>query len=1146
VLRAITKRIIRTARDDSGVAVLAIAAIVAIIAFSALSVFLNTYIGDRTFERIKGGSSAQSLLLPAVMANFYQQSPVTLSCPDTNVPPDGSADACNPSTTTTGVLPWITLGLSRDAVIDSYGSFYTYVVSAEAKDVCFSVGNDYTGADEEYTGSLLDATDLAVQPIGGASRNVAFVILSHGANGYGAIGSSGVAKPNPPAAHTSETTNNGATPSIIYTGPYAENVTDAFDDQVFAPSAAELQKACESLTPGQQLNAAISDNFETPGTAIDDDKFEVSDTNAPTQTRDANNNGVASFTDNESYLGTAATYNFNPTVRPVYVAALWTPNPSGTASSIAGMSIATRATLSDLTAASDIFGANSDRGITFRFYESAAGNIGEADGTPAAGVNHIYICDETTPTCTDGDNLFESTTTYELVAGETYLIEVYDNGSAVWMRITQRDDVTNTATATFTTTNDLTGDQRVFFINGPSLSYIDEVVVGLPMLALDTDGTGDVVFSAAGTNDFTGAAPFSLTLEAWINPRALPTTGNRGAIISRWATNEGTASNQSYHLFIDDAGTLSFEVAGDTGSGVDEEAFDFGFRPQLNEWTHIAIVFDAPNQTVSFYKDGVLVSTRTSAIDEDEGVNDTAARRFSVGGEFTTANAVMNSFNGKISDVRVWEVARTADQISDNFQRRLAAVTDASVDDLIVNWRFDNESGSAGGGEDVVATPSSEGINGDLIGNAAYTPALAVYFRPFSNTFCPDGTKVGPYQCDFRTTDTEGMEENFDIPLNLTSLYVKAWGAGGGAYDDGSNERFGAGGGYSAGLLQGINSNSIAGMEVDVYVGGYGLGSTSQHLGAGGGGGSGIFSDVPEAGLVAGGGGGASFSTLGTCSTATGTSQCGLGSGGGGAGGVALTAQAADEGLSCGGRGGDNGPFGPDDGTDLPPSDGGDCDNYGTNPTGQTGGGAGGGGEGGGPAALAGGSGDDPSTGQRVGGGGGGGGAIGGEAGGHGGNFEGFGGGGGSGTADAMGAINVIGAVGSTVGVIGFSDTAQGDLNGSGGSPSDLIDGISKDVIAAGWMVGYSITVQGAGPYTITQIVSQFSIRVSNSFTNSAGNRALVVTGGTATGSVPGGSTDPHYSPSYASGATCSCPNPGRGGAPTSVNGTSGAVVLIW
>ena len=100
-----SSRLARAVATDSGVAGVLLVSVIAIVAFNALSVFLNKYIGDRAFERARGASAGQGLVLGSVMAYYYQQTPThTLPCPDTTATPDGVADACQVSGTTTGVV----------------------------------------------------------------------------------------------------------------------------------------------------------------------------------------------------------------------------------------------------------------------------------------------------------------------------------------------------------------------------------------------------------------------------------------------------------------------------------------------------------------------------------------------------------------------------------------------------------------------------------------------------------------------------------------------------------------------------------------------------------------------------------------------------------------------------------------------------------------------------------------------------------------------------------------------------------------------------------------------------------------------------------------------------------------------------------
>ncbi|MBX7200118.1 MAG: hypothetical protein K1X51_12185, partial [Rhodospirillaceae bacterium] len=131
-----------------------------------------------------------------------------------------------------------------------------------------------------------------------------------------------------------------------------------------------------------------------------------------------------------------------------------------------------------------------------------------------------------------------------------------------------------------------------------------------------------------------------------------------------------------------------------------------------------------------------------------------------------------------------------------------------------------------------------------------------------------------------------------------------------------------------------------------------------------------------------------------------------------------------------------------------------------------------------------------------------------------------------------------------------FSDTATATLVASVNNGHTPVTGISKNISAAGWLVGMKISGTGlANPNSTI-----YSIDSTTSPTAAAGqgggnhsNVTLTVTSASASllTSSPGGTTDFHYMPSYVSSSTYS--RPGVGGyTSTSINGSAGAVVLIW
>ena len=400
-------------KDDSGVAVLVIAAVIAVVAFTALSIFLGKLAGNRELARVQSAASGQGQLIQAVYTAFFRSGPTafTLPCPDTAATPTGTAGTCNGSGTTTGVLPWTALGVSKSDVVDKYGNYYTYIVSAQAKTLCTTVGSAaYSGVTAEVTGSLVANTDLTLTTPSG-DRSVAFAIIGHGPNGLGGKNANTNTVTGTPASGSHEEANASSTPATIYADTFSSGT---FDDEIVAPAASDTEKVCKSLTPGGQLNAALSENFdsksERTSAAPDTSKFSSATTAtvaADQRSGSGAGNYVASFAAGYASPGILATnttnYNFDPRVRRVYMSAKWIPDPLVSSATDFGMSFATRATSADRTAAvagvsdNDDFTTSTGRGVTFRlhcgtddsaFCGAVAGGTNIASG---AGRHELYF-----------------------------------------------------------------------------------------------------------------------------------------------------------------------------------------------------------------------------------------------------------------------------------------------------------------------------------------------------------------------------------------------------------------------------------------------------------------------------------------------------------------------------------------------------------------------------------------------------------------------------------------------------------------------------------------------------------------------------------------------------------------------------------
>jgi len=802
VFTVFAKLAARKLAKDDGVAGIVVAMLVSIVAFSALSVFMSKHLGPtRELERVKAAARHEAIVKAGLMAYFKGLDSGLVPCPDADQ--DGDEDACETTGTTSGTLPWATLGMAKEDALDGYGTYYTYVVSGadkgedvndydiqEERELCAAVPNDAdAAADPEYSGDTLDFADLEViaTTAGATGTHVPFVVISHGKNRLGGISSSGTTMAAPSGA--SELANATANPATIYSGPYDAAADTYFDDTVWAPSENDLAKVCEQRTAGEMLNADVSESFGDGNGALDPDKFDALNGGTEVEQQD----GQAVFADDTAYITTVASNVLNSTERPLYISAEWTPIAAN-----ARFSVVTRAGSTPIAA--DQF----DPGITFRFSSSGAtGSISIMnDGSDVAGLT--------------------STGTFTMTVGEPYLIEVYDNGDDVWLKITQKNLISNRASAYAENITGETTGTRVALVNGAaSESRIDNLIIGRPMMYLDTKGTGYV--ETAGNNN--GTTTGNLTLEGWFNPRSLPSGSNTATLISQWDSSSATSS--AFRLYMTSGGSLSLSLRKSVAPAqTDTEAL--GVSLTAEKWTHVAVAYQTGGfGTITVYLDGELANTITGTAGAQilSGGNiRTAAEHFVVGANLN-GTAGENIFDGLISDVRVWEDVRTAGEVSTWYDQRLPitdpGAVDTTHDGLRANWRFDLESGGFGstavisdpvgtdGAFQPVATPANRPI---------WAGGLLWYHRPISTDVCGvGGLRIGAFRCDWRTGSTTTISIPGENLKGIASFYAKAWGGGSNrdATGGASPPYHGGGGGFAGGLFV----NTDADLTIRVAIG---------------------------------------------------------------------------------------------------------------------------------------------------------------------------------------------------------------------------------------------------------------------------------------------------------------------------------------
>jgi hypothetical protein len=174
----------------------------------------------------------------------------------------------------------------------------------------------------------------------------------------------------------------------------------------------------------------------------------------------------------------------------------------------------------------------------------------------------------------------------------------------------------------------------------------------------------------------------ALTIEAWVKLSSLPTPGQSYTIVSK---RDGSTNNRQYSFFVyNNSGTYTLSlVLSRNGDNPDSFGKVVWSSPATGTWYHIAATWSASTQTYTAYVNGVTIGTYDSSNDSVPHIYEGGAD-FKIGAE---EGSSINTFDGLIDDVRVWNVVRSASDISSNMSKELAG----NETGLVGYWRLNGD-----------------------------------------------------------------------------------------------------------------------------------------------------------------------------------------------------------------------------------------------------------------------------------------------------------------------------------------------------------------------------------------------------------------------------------------------------------------------
>ena len=239
-------------------------------------------------------------------------------------------------------------------------------------------------------------------------------------------------------------------------------------------------------------------------------------------------------------------------------------------------------------------------------------------------------------------------------------------------------------------------------------------------IALQLDGNASYV--EVDNTDSLKSITQQVTVSLWMKPTAFP---NRYApIIFKGDERKSDFSHRSYILYLQEQGKVQIASAPE-GRGQRSYYTNAG-TIQLNKWYHVAGIIDATRNTIKLFVNGIELGNNTLSGEQSFYESHLPLR---IGWTHETARPTQSPFVGLIDEVRIWNVARTENEIRTDMNIELKG----DEPGLVAYWKFDGET------EGIVPDATSHQNHGRIIGNVKFPS----YTRPiFESTRSTQLTKA--------------------------------------------------------------------------------------------------------------------------------------------------------------------------------------------------------------------------------------------------------------------------------------------------------------------------------------------------------------------------------------------------------------------
>jgi uncharacterized protein YjbI with pentapeptide repeats len=228
-----------------------------------------------------------------------------------------------------------------------------------------------------------------------------------------------------------------------------------------------------------------------------------------------------------------------------------------------------------------------------------------------------------------------------------------------------------------------------------------------------------------------------MTVECWFKTDDTNNQKSSSSLVSRY----NGSGDQQFLLSMGSAGALGFATSNTSGLWL--QSYTTTTYKDAN-WHHVAGTYNSATGVSSIYVDGALINTATNSIYGLLSNNTTV--RLIIGNDHsgTSPNTFTDrQFRGAISDVRIWNVVRSAADISNNYRQRLVG----NETGLVGYWKLNQGYGTGWGSYTTALDSTSNRAHGTLVSFASPSSNWTLsnlYFIPTISALVL-GSKNGVY-----------------------------------------------------------------------------------------------------------------------------------------------------------------------------------------------------------------------------------------------------------------------------------------------------------------------------------------------------------------------------------------------------------------